>query len=175
MSKSKSPKVDRTYRVFVGLGSNLGDRQSYLTKAVRGLAAFGSVKRVSSVYETEPVEFKDQPEYLDLALELETKFEPHVLFNHLKALEKQVGRKHQEHLKPREIDIDILLYEGMSYRDEFIAVPHVKLHRRRFVLEALKEIAPDVVYPGWNVTMAELWKQCSDKSHVVHKKDIVLN
>lgn len=171
MSKSKSLKVDKKHRVFLGLGSNLGDREMYLRRALQGIAKLGRIRAVSSVYETEPVEFREQPMFLDVAVELETVFEPHVLLGYLKSLERQVGRKHQEHLKPREIDIDILLYEGLSYRDDKVAVPHVKLHRRRFVLEALNEIAPDVVYPAWNISIADLLKQCSDKNHAVRKTD----
>jgi len=144
----------------------------YLRRAIEGIAKLGRIKAVSSVYETEPVEFTEQPVFLDVAVELETVFEPHVLFGYLKSLEQRVGRKHNEHMKPREIDIDILLYEGLSYRDDKVAVPHVKLHRRRFVLEALNEIAPDVVYPGWNISIADLLKQCSDKNHAVRKTDI---
>lgn len=174
MSKSKSRKAGKKHRVFLGLGSNLGDREMYLRKAVQGIAKLGHIKAVSSVYETEPVEFADQPVFLDAVVEMETVFEPHVMIGQLKALERQVGRKHQEHLKPREIDIDILLYEGLSYRDDNIAVPHFKLHRRRFALEALNEIAPDVVYPGWNVTVAELLKQCSDTNHAVRRTEIRL-
>lgn len=158
------------YRVFLGLGSNLGDRQSYIVNALEEISKIGHIRTMSSIYETEPVGYKPQPEYLDQVVELETPLDPPTLFKHIKEIEETVGRKHKEHMKPREIDIDILLYEGLSYRDEMIAIPHVKLHYRRFVLEPFNEIAPDVRHSVLNTTISTLLDRCTDRSRVVRVK-----
>lgn len=155
------------YHAFLSLGSNLGDRERYLQKALRALESVGGIRAISSVYETEPVGYADQPSFLNMVLELETEFDPGQLFRRLKEIEDKVGRRHREHLREREIDIDILLYEGFSYADEAIIVPHAALHRRRFVLEPFHEIGPSVKHPTLNETITSLLVKCEDASNVV--------
>ena len=155
------------FRVFVGLGSNVGNRMSYLTKAVDALASVMHVSAQSSVYETEPVGYKDQPEFFNMVVEGATGREPRMLLEQIKHLEKRVGREHNEHMKPREIDIDILLYEGLAYRDEEVSVPHPELENRRFVLEPFAEIAPDVKHPVHGRSVSEMLSACGDTSSVV--------
>lgn len=160
------------FRVFLGLGSNLGDRLSYVSHALQEIAKVVTVRAISSVYETEPVGYKPQPEFLNLVMEVETPFDPQSLFKKLKVIETAVGRQHNEHMKSREIDIDILLYVGLKYSDESVTVPHLELHNRRFVLEPLNEIAFEVIHPMLNATISVLLHQCSDGSRVVRRRDI---
>jgi len=125
------------------------------------------VKTVSSVYETEPVGYKDQAAFLNVVVEIETDEHPPKLLRRLQHIEERVGRTHKVHLQPREIDIDILLYEGLSYRDALVAVPHPEFTERRFVLEPLNEIAPEVKHPVLAKTVSQLLEICPDTSAVV--------
>jgi 2-amino-4-hydroxy-6-hydroxymethyldihydropteridine diphosphokinase len=155
--------------VFLGLGSNIGDRRASLQKAVSGLQQLTDVKVVwcSSLYETEPWGRKDQPKFLNGVLEIETTLAPSSLFPQLKALERQIGRTPSERWGPREIDIDILLYDGLVHEDDQLTVPHPELPHRKFVLVPLQEIAPDLVHPVSGRTMEELALSCDDTSRVV--------
>ena len=155
------------FRVFLGLGSNLGDRVSYLSKAVRELSEITAIQSLSSLYETEPVGYKNQPEFLNLVLEIETPLKPLELLKQLQAVEKRVGRTNRVHLRPREIDIDILLYEKLVHENQDLIVPHPELQNRRFVLEPLCEIAPGVIHPTLHESVASLLSRCPDTSRVV--------
>jgi 2-amino-4-hydroxy-6-hydroxymethyldihydropteridine diphosphokinase len=136
---------------FLGLGSNLGDRRSYLQAAVEDLWAHGIRALVSSsVYETEPVgEVTDQPEFLNACIEVETGLEPEALLDTCKAVEAALGRtpggvRHG----PRPIDVDILLLEDLQVETPRLRIPHAALASRRFVLVPLLELAPHVEIPG---------------------------
>lgn len=159
----------KLYRVFLGLGSNLGDRAAYLQKAVDALKQVNGVKVIwcSSVYETEPFGKKDQTSFLNAAMEIETPLQPRELFDSLKRIEQQIGRTGTERWGPREIDIDLLLYDGLVYQDDHLSVPHPELTRRRFVLVPLREIAPDLVHPVSGYTVEELAQSSDDRSRVV--------
>jgi len=159
----------KTYRAFLGLGSNLGDRGALLQKAVGALKQLADVRVVwcSSLYETEPWGKKDQPKFLNGVLEIETTLTPSFLFQQLTTLERQIGRTPSERWGPREIDIDILLYDGLVYKDDHLTVPHPGLPHRKFVLVPMREIAPDLVHPVSGHTMEELASSCEDTSRVV--------
>ncbi len=159
----------KTYSVFIGLGSNVGERHRYLNLAAAELRRLPETKVVwySSVYETDPYGVTDQPKFLNAAGELETSFLPPDLLKELKRIEQSVGRIERERWGPREIDLDILLYDGLVYSDETVTVPHPELERRKFVLVPLREIAPDLVHPVNGMTMEELVRQCSDEGRVV--------
>lgn len=159
----------KTYRVFLGLGSNVGEREKFLSRAVARLKKVQSIKLVwaSSVYETDAVGKTDQPRFLNAVLEIETALEPRELFAEVKSIEQQVGRTESERWGPREIDIDILLYDGLVFSDDVVTVPHPELERRKFVLVPLKEIAPDLVHPVNGMTMEELVAACKDAGRVV--------
>ena len=159
----------KTYRAFVGLGSNMGARESFLNRAVAELKKVRETKLVwaSSVYETDPVGKTDQPKFLNAAVELETALEPKALFAEAKAIEKRIGRTTSERRGPREIDIDILLYDGLVFQDDEVTVPHAEMDKRKFVLVPLKEIAPDLVHPISGMTMEELVAACKDTGRVV--------
>ena len=121
----------------------------------------------SSVYESEPYGKKDQPAFLNAVGEIETSLMPGELLALLKTIEQRIGRGTSEHWGPREIDIDVLLYDGLVKKDADVEVPHPGLAERRFVLVPFREIAPDVVHPVSGLTIEELAAACKDKGRVV--------
>lgn len=154
------------YRVYVGLGSNIGDKLAVLQGAVELLRQIGRVVAISSVYETEPVGMDAAKSFYNMAIALETELDPTNLMKKLKELEGRLGRANDTHLKDREIDLDILLYEGLYYEDDELQVPHAALGSRLFALVPLHEIAPAVIHPLLGLSVAELKKQCSEKARV---------
>lgn len=134
-------------RAFLGLGSNLGDREATLRDAV---AALPDVVAVSPVYETEPVGGPPgQPRYLNLVVELRTALSPRDLLDLAHALEQAAGRVRVERDGPRTLDVDVLLVGDLTVDEPDLVVPHPRLHERRFVVRPLADIAPDVVDEGW--------------------------
>ena len=148
---------------YLSLGSNLdsklGDREHALRDAISRLETVGRVVAVSSSYETEPVEFAGQAWFLNCALALETDFTPGQLMEVLLDLERQMGRQRTQKKGPRTIDMDILLFGDAVVDSPEITVPHPAMHRRRFVLEPLVEIAPQAWHPVLNKTARELLAQ----------------
>jgi 2-amino-4-hydroxy-6-hydroxymethyldihydropteridine diphosphokinase len=159
----------KTYRVFLGLGSNVGQREKFLNRAVAELKNIRDTRIVwtSSVYETDPVGKTDQPKFLNAAAEIETQLGPKELFSELKVIEQKLGRTTTERWGPREIDVDVLLYDGLVFQDDEVTVPHPEMEKRKFVLIPLKEIAPDLVHPISGMTMEELAAACKDAGRVV--------
>jgi 2-amino-4-hydroxy-6-hydroxymethyldihydropteridine diphosphokinase len=159
----------KTYDVFLGLGSNVGKRQEYLSRAVGELNRIRDTKVVwtSSVYETDPHGKTDQSRFLNAAVEIETLLNPSDLSAELQGVERQLGRSAGERWGPREIDIDILVYDGLVFEDEKVKVPHPELEKRKFALIPLREIAPDLVHPVNGMTVNELVTACEDQGRVV--------
>ncbi len=133
--------------VYISLGSNIGDREANLAEAVRQLSAIGTVTRVSSLYETEPVEFLNQPWFLNCVVELQTEKMPRNLLSAMLEIERAMGRRRTIAKGPRTIDLDLLLFATSVVKTPDLTVPHPAMHERRFVLEPLAEIAPDVRHP----------------------------
>jgi len=142
--------------VYLSLGSNVGDRELQLRDALRRLAVNGRVVAVSSFYETEPVEFTDQAWFLNCVVALETTETPEQLMMALLQIEQQMGRRRIQKKGPRAIDIDILLFDEAILDSPALTIPHPAMHQRRFVLEPLAEIAPEVRHPVLEKTIREL-------------------
>ena len=146
-------------RVFLGLGSNVGDRLAMLSDAVRLLHTVAGIRvlQLAPIYETEPVGGPPQEEFLNTVVEIETVLTPQALLGQLKAVERQLGRQPSaERWGPRVIDLDLLLYEGRMIKEPGLTVPHPELHRRRFVLEPLAQLAPELRHPVLGQTIAQL-------------------
>lgn len=153
--------------VYLSLGSNIGDRETNLRSAIAALAPAGvEVKKMSSIYETEPVDYLDQPWFLNCAAEAETELDAHALLRALTSIESQLGSKKEFAKGPRKIDLDLLLYGSKTIDTPDLQVPHPRMLRRRFVLAPLAEIAPNTKHPSWPGTAKELLGECSDGSNV---------
>jgi 2-amino-4-hydroxy-6-hydroxymethyldihydropteridine diphosphokinase len=138
-------------RAYVGLGSNLGDREGYLRRAVELLDAEREIDvlAVSSVRETEPVDFVDQPRFLNAAAKVETGLSAQGLLQRLLSVEQALGRRRDgPRFGPRTIDLDLLLYGDDIVDEPGLTVPHPRLAERRFALEPLQELDPDLAVPG---------------------------
>jgi len=155
-------------RVFVGLGSNLGDRPAFLSRALQEIRGLQGVtwRRSSAVYETEPVGKKDQPAFLNMVVELEVEGEPAAFLRSLKAIEARIGRVERERWGPREIDLDLLYFGAEVINDGPLRLPHPELAHRRFVLVPLREIAPDFVDPMRKQSVQDLLRTCPDTGAV---------
>jgi 2-amino-4-hydroxy-6-hydroxymethyldihydropteridine diphosphokinase len=153
--------------VYLSLGSNLGDREKGLHAAIAALAEAGvRVTRVSSFYETEPVDLRDQPWFLNCAVEGVTEVPAVTLLKELRKIEAQMGSKKVVAKGPRLIDLDILLYGDETIDTPDLQVPHPRMTQRRFVLVPLAEIAPKLKHPAWKKTVTELAAETADRSEV---------
>lgn len=141
---------------YLSLGSNLGNRLAHLRDAIARLQSAGRVTRVSSFYETEPVELKEQPWFVNCAVELRTALTPVMLLHKLLEIERSMGRERTLPKGPRNIDIDLLLYDDETVNTAELTLPHPALHERHFVLAPLAEIAPDAVHPTLRKTAKQL-------------------
>jgi len=153
-------------RVFLGLGSNVGERLEYLSRAVGRIGQVASVRKCSSIYETEPVGMKNARPFYNMAIEIETTLTPQGLLENIKSIEVELGRTPHTHMLPREIDIDILLYGEEILRADALQIPHPELTERRFVLEPLSEIADKIVHPVLQTSISAVLKDCRDKAAV---------
>jgi 2-amino-4-hydroxy-6-hydroxymethyldihydropteridine diphosphokinase len=144
---------------YISLGSNVGDRAASLRAALERLRRMGPVPAISGFYETEPVELRDQPWFLNCVAALETTLLAQDLLRQLLAIEQEMGRMRLRDKGPRVIDLDILLYGEEVVEERGLKIPHPAMQDRRFVLEPLVEIAPDVVHPGLKKTAREMLKE----------------
>jgi len=154
---------------YVSLGSNLGDRAGFLLLAVRGMLAAGlDVIRLSSIYETQPVEYTEQPMFLNLVAELRgsTLPTPEQTLARLLRIEFALGRTRDIRLGPRTIDLDLVLFKDEQRDTEFLTLPHPRLHLRRFVLVPLNELVANLVHPVLEQSISDLLANCEDQSMV---------
>jgi 2-amino-4-hydroxy-6-hydroxymethyldihydropteridine diphosphokinase len=153
--------------VYLSLGSNVGDRSKNLKDAMAALADSGvAVRKVSSIYETEPVDLREQPWFLNCVVEAQTELAPLDLLRTLRTIETHMGSKKLVAKGPRLIDLDILLYAEEMIDTPELRVPHPRMHLRRFVLVPLAEIAPRIRYPGTRLTPQQMMARAADKSQV---------
>ena len=145
--------------VFIGIGSNEGDRLEQVSKAIQLLGAVHGVRvtQMATIIETEPVGGPPQGPYLNTVVELETALRPAELLKTLQGIERQLGRTpSSQRWAPRPIDLDILLYDDRVIHDPHLSIPHSRMHERRFVLEPLAQLAPDIVHPVLRQSIREL-------------------
>jgi 2-amino-4-hydroxy-6-hydroxymethyldihydropteridine diphosphokinase len=153
--------------VYLALGSNVGNREENLRKAVTLLAEAGvEIKNISSVYETEPVDYLDQDWFLNSVLQAETNFAPLDLLKAMREIETAMGSKKAFAKGPRLIDLDILLYGDQTIEIPELRVPHPRMLDRKFVMVPLAEIAPDLRHPSWDGSAAEMLVKSLDRSLV---------
>ena len=143
---------------YLGLGTNLGDREQNLTKAIEALCAGPelAVLRTSGIYETAPWGLTNQPDFLNTAAEISTTLSPRQLLDRIKDLEHRLGREAGPRFGPRLIDIDILLFGDLVVDEPDLRIPHASLHLRAFALVPLAELTPDSVHPILGITIAKL-------------------
>ncbi len=151
--------------VYLGLGSNMGDRQENLDKALNFLSQRLRMGKVSSVYDTEPLGGIEQPRFLNLVCQSFTRLAPEGLLALAKGIESKAGRTGRSG-SPRPIDIDILLYGDEVIETPQLVIPHPRMTERAFVLVPLAEIAPDAVHPGNGKTIRELLESITEKQGV---------
>ncbi len=144
------------HSIFLALGSNLGDRQGNLETAIQCMPPGVLVQKRSSIYETPPWGFQDQPAFLNMVIQAETRFSPWKLLKTIKKLEGSMGRQPTFRNGPRLIDIDILFYDDLDIEQSGLVIPHPRIPERAFVLVPLAEIAPNFLHPVLQVTMQEL-------------------
>ena len=157
--KTVSVSIEREWHdVVIALGSNMGDRESYLSGAVEKLNTVRGchVKKVSDFIETPPYGVTDQADFLNGCLEMETLMYPHELLDELHRIEKEAGRERIIRWGPRTLDLDIIFYDDMILQDDDLCIPHVEMHKREFVLKPLCGIAPYKRHPVTGKTVKEM-------------------
>ncbi|HET7581016.1 MAG TPA: 2-amino-4-hydroxy-6-hydroxymethyldihydropteridine diphosphokinase [Bacillales bacterium] len=157
-----------TERAFIGLGSNIGDRMGQLHKALTLLDEYPkvTVTRLSSIYETDPVGYTDQTNFLNMVAEVSTDLSPHELLETALAVEKRLGRKRSVRWGPRTIDLDILVYDQVNIETDVLHIPHPRMRERAFVLIPLAEMNPAFHIPGSQLPLTDYIQQIPDREGV---------
>lgn len=162
-------------RVYMGLGSNLGDREGFIRAAIEALERAPQLRvvRRARLYESQPLGVTDQPWFLNTVVELETTLSPRELLARCKQIERALGRQDRERYGPREIDLDILLYGDIVLHEPDLIIPHPELHRRRFVLVPLLELAPQQIHPATRQPLRRALAALDDAQEVnLYRRDL---
>ena len=155
--------------ILLGLGTNIGNRQENILTALQLLNKVVKILQVSSLYETEPVGFKNQPQFLNIVVSIDTTLSPMILLQKCLEIEEEMGRKRLVHWGPRLIDIDILTYKNETVNEENLKIPHPFLAERKFVLIPIAELNEKFCLQGKSI--ATLLKDCPDKTTIEMYKD----
>jgi 2-amino-4-hydroxy-6-hydroxymethyldihydropteridine diphosphokinase len=155
-------------KVFLGIGTNLGDREKNLTEAIDKIGQhIGTVLNASSVYETAPWGFEAENDFLNMVICVETLLTPDQMLQKINLIESTMGReRNQDRYSSRIIDIDILLYNDLVLYEKGLKIPHRLMHERKFVLVPLCELAPDLIHPVLQKSMRLLLEECRDRSRI---------
>ena len=145
-----------SHNVYLALGTNLGDRPGNLTRALQSLRACATVEQVSRCYETKPVGYEDQPDFLNLTCFVTTALSPLQLLQNLKDIEQKMGRRASVRNAPRPIDIDILFFDDLVVNSTELTIPHPRMNERAFVLVPLADIASEILHPILKLSVREM-------------------
>ncbi|MTW86541.1 2-amino-4-hydroxy-6-hydroxymethyldihydropteridine diphosphokinase [Virgibacillus dakarensis] len=156
--------------IYIALGSNIEPRKQYLLEAISLLDAHEAIMitQKSAIYQTAPVGYTEQADFLNMVVELNTSLSPMELLDVCQSIERKLGRKREIRFGPRTIDLDILLYHDENKKTDRLIIPHPRMHERAFVLIPLAEIAPDLFIPGWDKSVVAMVRDLSVKD----KKDV---
>lgn len=155
------------HRLYLGLGSNLGERKTLLDSAIRSIEhKIGQIQKISPFYETEPWGVENQTPYLNVVVEVLTTLWPLAILHLVQEIEKEGGRERKERWGSRTIDIDILFFNQEIFTFSDLQVPHPRILDRNFVLYPLADLAPNLVHPVFNKNILELKEQCKDTSWI---------
>lgn len=164
-------QIKQVHVAYISLGSNLGDRTTYLNKAIQSIREHPrlTLSRLSHFYETEPITLNGESHnaYINACAQIKTTFNEVRLFRELEKIEAQHGRTREYRWAPRTLDLDLLFFDGEIFRSKSLIIPHPEAHRRRFVLEPLAEIAPNLIHPVKGVSISKLLKSLRDNKKVV--------
>jgi len=167
-------KLKGPQRVYLGLGSNIGDREEYIEQAVflLGKIKGAEILKRSSNHETQAEGNADQPPFLNAAVEIKTTLPPKKLLKHIHDIENTLGREREVEWGPRTIDIDILIYGNLIISEDELQIPHPLLHERMFILLPLKEIAPNLAHPVLEKSIKELFEEKKIESGVTYDDEL---
>ena len=153
------------HRVFLSIGSNLGDREGYLDMAIEEIDRDASVeiKKISYIIETEPYGPVEQPNFLNGVIELETYLDPDEFLSVICDIENEAGRERIIHWGPRTLDIDIIMFDDMIINTDSLIIPHPEMQNREFVLKPMAEIEPHIIHPVFRKSVAQLYEELKNK------------
>jgi dihydroneopterin aldolase/2-amino-4-hydroxy-6-hydroxymethyldihydropteridine diphosphokinase len=154
---------------FIGIGSNLGDKEKNIEDAIRLISESGFTKivKISSLYKTEPVGYVKQDWFVNAVIKVKTKLSPKELLDSLSEIEKDLGRERVKKWGPRIIDLDILFYDKLILNEEGVTIPHPHLHERNFVLKPFCKIEPEFIHPILNKSILMLYNELQKKEKVI--------
>jgi len=169
LSHNCFPQPTSMTTAYLSLGSNIGDRVANIRACIARLSSVGRVGKISSLYETEPMELREQPWFVNCVVELEAELGPAELLAVIRKIEAEFGRTREVPKGPRTIDIDILLVDSLVLKERDLQVPHPAMHKRRFVLQPLAEIAPEAFHPVLARTARELLQDLGLEDGIVRR------